>query len=255
MKSFLQLSRLNIASGTAALALFLIATGPAAAGQITATLKADPSTINEGGWTTLTLSVHDQPNTGSVSYFDNGYYASNYWWTGSGSLDSVGASINSGDGQSKAITNGSITGTDYKGSVAMQYSKPGDYMATVSGTAGTRDREAGWWGHYYWVWQGWWWGWQRYFVTDGSGSWDVGSYSNITASTQIHVDNVAPTITEIDWAPIVQTGEVFNFSVTASDPGLGGGEQLTYAFDFSGSGLYNDLVLTGGRDGVGELPV
>jgi hypothetical protein len=85
----------------------------------------------------------------------------------------------------------------------------------------------------------------------GSSSGSTSTTTPISASTQIQVSNVAPTITQIKWDTSVLTGQDFAFTTTATDPGLAGGDKLTFAFDLNGTGQYNDFVQSGGTSAGG----
>jgi hypothetical protein len=231
---------LRLPAWVVALALSLVVAVPGTAGQITATLSANPGSIVEGGGTTFTLSVNDQP----YSYYYNSYYYwpyyYEYYYGGTGRMTSVNASLDLGDGRGPITFGANPNSTTYTAYIPAQYPRPGTFTATVSGSAVSYDDT------YYWeeyVPYGWWYG----PYSNGS----YGSYANISASTQVHVDNAAPAISQLTWVPQVPAGQDFSFSATASDPGLPGGEQLTFGWDFDGSGRYDSFVQTGVTTGSG----
>jgi len=70
-----------------------------------------------------------------------------------------------------------------------------------------------------------------------------GAFSNVITKT-LQVLNVAPTITKMTQNLIAKAGEFFNFAASAFDPG---GDKLTYQWDFSGNGLFQDFVGASGN--------
>jgi hypothetical protein len=205
------------------------------AGFVTATLTATPDPILEGGSTNLTLSIQDTP------YSYDGYH------TGYGYISAFSGSFIPGDNQSSVPATGSGSGLFASASQSFTYSTAGDYTARFTGTVTTQDQYSYSYYEYYPVYRYDFWGngYVQYVPVYRTGYAYAGTGTAINASTGVHVSNVGPTITKLDWAPNVLTGQTFNFSTTATDPGLAGGEQLTIAYDFSGKGLYSDFVETG----------
>lgn len=243
----------RIALATAVLGLVAGATRQAAAGLVTATLSANPSTINEGGSTTLTLSLHDTPIPYNVTSYNNSYsywvstgFNSGYWqfvpnygtygYNGNGYISYIGGSINPGGGQNSVGISAFPNSTDASIVQAITYPTAGNFTASATGTVYTQD-------YYVDTYTNW------YGYHDNSGY--RASSSSLFASTDIHVNNLSPTITKINWTPDVLVGQTFNFSAEASDPGLAGGETLTFAFDLNGTGTYSDFVQSGGTSDGG----
>ncbi len=224
----------------ASLVLALVATGASPAGQITATLTANPGFIAEGGGTTFTLSLSDQPYTGTYfSSYSYPYYY-DYYYTGAGRITSLNASLSPGDGRSPLGFGASPNSTAYTAYLSSQYLRPGNFTATVSGTVYSSDDV------YYQVYDyryGYWYG--PYYY--GS----LSSAFNLSASTQVQVNDVAPSITQLNWVPKVLAGQDFSFSAAANDPGLPGGEQLTFGWDLDNSGQYASFVRSGATTGSG----
>lgn len=80
---------------------------------------------------------------------------------------------------------------------------------------------------------------------------DDGGFSNIVEKT-LTVKNLPPTITSLIAPLIVQSGHLFDFAATATDPG---DDILTYGWDFGNSGLFKDFTGSSGqwsfdRDGI-----
>lgn len=72
---------------------------------------------------------------------------------------------------------------------------------------------------------------------------DGGAFSNIIPQT-LTVKDVPPTITSVTVPLTVQTGNPFDISALATDPGS---LPLTYDWDFSNNGLFTDLVGQSGQ--------
>lgn len=72
-----------------------------------------------------------------------------------------------------------------------------------------------------------------------------GGYSNVITRT-LNVLNIAPTITQITKNIVTKANELFNFAVSAFDPGTPS-NQLTYQWDFNGDGVFNDYVGASGQ--------
>ena len=215
-----QAGRVWILLGLTVLANGGLAYREASAGYITATLTANPSTLSEGGYSNLTLSLHDSPS-GSSGY-----------------MTYLSGTINGGNGDIHAI-NQSLSGTDYSTTVPITYGLPGTFTAAADGTVSMQDYDA--YTNYYWSYNpftGW------YLTSYTYYQWDASAQA-IHATTQLHVNNVSPTITQINWTPTVLVGADFSFSAAASDPGLPAGEQLTFAYDLNGQNTYTDLIRSG----------
>lgn len=69
--------------------------------------------------------------------------------------------------------------------------------------------------------------------------------SNVITKT-LSVLNVVPTITQITQNLVTKVGELFNFAVSAFDPGKPS-NQLTYEWDLNGDGLFNDFTGMSGQ--------
>lgn len=66
------------------------------------------------------------------------------------------------------------------------------------------------------------------------------AFSNVITRT-LQVLNIAPTITQLTQDVIKKTNDLFDFVVTAFDPGKSS-DELTYEWDFSGNGVFDDFV-------------
>lgn len=230
---------LSVAAG-----IVLVAAATANAGILSAHLTANPANIDEGNTSTLSLDLQYTPNSGSKYYYNGySYYESDYW-TG-GQIDGFNATIYSGDGQATGV-GGSVNGTHYVTSRTFQYNSPGTYFGSVSGSANVHDNWTGTIGYlvYYGFGQYRW----QYYPTGGT----VYNSLGINASTQIHVNDLAPTITSILWDAVAFVGDTVNFAVDGTDPaGIGATETMTFAYDLDNDGIYNDYSQSGGLSSSG----
>ena len=71
-----------------------------------------------------------------------------------------------------------------------------------------------------------------------------GAFSNILTK-MLRVLNVAPTIASITQNLAVQVGSLFDFTATATDPGIN--DLLTYNWDLNGDGLFDDYTGESGQ--------
>ena len=239
----------------AAVALMLAAATCANAGILSAHLTANPATINEGNSSTLTLDLQYQPPPYGQTYsYYNGYsYYQNYYYNGTGQIDNFSSTIYSGDGQSTGV-GASVYGTHYSTSRTFSYDSPGTYTASVAGTANVHDNWQGTYGYLYQgsYWNGWGYSYYSYWnYYQNSGS--VYSTLGINASTQIHVNNLDPSITGIQWDAVAFVGDTVNFAVDGSDPaGIGTSELMTFAYDLNNDGNYDDYAQSGGLSSSGS---
>lgn len=233
----------------AVLTLLIGGVRQAMAGPFTATLSAQPDPILEGGQTTLSLTVSYQPPAAQFqgSWY-NWPYRYDYYTNGQGYISQVNGTLDTGNGSipilaypsGPAVANPSTSSYTFT-SNPVTYSLPGTYTATVGANVYGTDN-----GYYNYYDDGFW-GW--YYVGSGSTYFTQSAY--VTASTQVQVNNQAPTITQITWTPEVTVGQDFSFMTTASDPGLAGGETLSFAYDLNNTGQYAGFLQTGGTSDSG----
>jgi hypothetical protein len=203
---------------------------------LNATLQAVPSSINEGGTTSLKLTLQNTPQNNIYQYqYPSTFYTRAYYTNGSGYINSFTASINPGDGQSSLGLTWAGNGNSYVGSRTAQYLSPGNYTASISGTAWIVDYLK----YYY------------YYYSDGSWSephsGGTASHSHsISATTSVHVGNLNPSINHINWDAVVYVDDVVNFSAIGADPyGVGSSESMQFAYDFENDGTYDYVQNTG----------
>jgi len=71
--------------------------------------------------------------------------------------------------------------------------------------------------------------------------------TNVSLNRSVTVNNVAPSLFGLSTPGSILTGQTANFSVSASDPGVL--DDLTFAWDLDGDGLFDDAITNQGAGG------
>lgn len=186
-----------------------LAAGVARADSVTATLSAVPNPIDEGQSTLFSLNLSSSP----INNNNNGYYLTGYQNVifYPGSVDAVPTSV--------SVPTYTTTDTPSINGIAQAtftYNEAGVFTGSVSGTAKT-DK------------------------VSGNGNNHSPGTKPISASFQMTVREILPSIDSLTWTASTNIGVLNNFSVTAHDPRLVP-EALAYAWDFNGDTTYDAFV-------------